>query len=191
MPTTPNYALRYPSLTNAPNVPADMQNLATDTDTAVKGVSDLATRAPKVVLRRVAPHFTGTGADTVIQWDTADVNIGGMWVAGNASVVTLPKAGDYLVSLSAFWVTGNTSGARVAHIGLNGAAAANFIESDSRAANTGPEGRHPKITQAFSFAANDVLRGVVFQDSGASINLDVQFSLIYTRMSVTYLGSAT
>lgn len=33
MPTTPNLALRYPDLTVAPNVPADIQNLATDVDT--------------------------------------------------------------------------------------------------------------------------------------------------------------
>lgn len=32
MPTTPNAALRYPDLTNAPNIPLDLGNLASDVD---------------------------------------------------------------------------------------------------------------------------------------------------------------
>lgn len=35
MATTTNLALRYPILSNSPNVPQDMQNLATDVDTVV------------------------------------------------------------------------------------------------------------------------------------------------------------
>jgi hypothetical protein len=34
VPTTPNMALRYPALSDAPNVPQSMQNLASDVDTA-------------------------------------------------------------------------------------------------------------------------------------------------------------
>ena len=37
MPTTPNHALRYPVLGDAPNVPLDLQRLAEDTDTALAG----------------------------------------------------------------------------------------------------------------------------------------------------------
>lgn len=152
-------------------------------------------RAPKVVLKRVGTHFTGTGADTVIQWDTADVNIGGMWTSGNSSVVTIQKTGMYLVQLSVFWETGNTSGARNCHITLNGTTSAQFIESDSRAANTGPEGRHPKCAQSFAFTAGDVIRGSVYQDSGASLNLAPVVlgatTGIVTRLSITYQGPST
>jgi microcystin-dependent protein len=45
MGTTPNYALRYPDASMPANVPADMQNLATDVDTTVKNqVTPLDTR---------------------------------------------------------------------------------------------------------------------------------------------------
>jgi len=37
MPTTPSFGLRYPALTAAPNVPADLLNLATDIDNLIKG----------------------------------------------------------------------------------------------------------------------------------------------------------
>lgn len=40
MPTTPNYALRYPALADAPNVPLDLQELATDVDTAVNTIDN-------------------------------------------------------------------------------------------------------------------------------------------------------
>lgn len=36
MPTTPNYSFPYPALTNAPNVPADIQALASGLDTFLK-----------------------------------------------------------------------------------------------------------------------------------------------------------
>jgi len=35
MPSTPTYALRYPANTDPPNVPLDMQNLATDIETKI------------------------------------------------------------------------------------------------------------------------------------------------------------
>lgn len=38
MPTTTNLGLRYPSLASAPNVPADIQNLASDVDGKLVGV---------------------------------------------------------------------------------------------------------------------------------------------------------
>jgi hypothetical protein len=40
MGITPNYALRYPASTAAPQVWTDIQNLATDTDTALDGIGD-------------------------------------------------------------------------------------------------------------------------------------------------------
>jgi hypothetical protein len=37
VPTTPTLALRYPSLSDAPNVPQNLQNLATDVETTLAG----------------------------------------------------------------------------------------------------------------------------------------------------------
>jgi len=37
MPTTPKFGLRYPALTAAPNVPADLLNLATDVESLISG----------------------------------------------------------------------------------------------------------------------------------------------------------
>lgn len=38
MPTSTNLSLRYPSLSDAPNIPQDVQNLASDVDTKLGGV---------------------------------------------------------------------------------------------------------------------------------------------------------
>jgi hypothetical protein len=46
MPQTPNYSLRYPVSTDPPNVPADMQNLANDVETAFLGTLRVVSSLP-------------------------------------------------------------------------------------------------------------------------------------------------
>jgi hypothetical protein len=58
VPTTPNLALRYPSLSSAPNVPQDIQNLASDVDTAVVG------RLKGQTTPIIADSATWTGTET-------------------------------------------------------------------------------------------------------------------------------
>lgn len=152
-------------------------------------------RAPKCVLRRVATQSMPSG-DAVITWDTADVNIGGMWSSGSPALVTIPKTGMYLVSVSVFYdPTVSTGSARNVHLALNGSASGQFIESDSRAITTNAEGRHPKLSQSFPFVAGDVLRAVGYQDTGGAVNLVNPVlgvaTQIFTRMSVTYQGPST
>lgn len=45
MPTTPNFLLRYPTLADANDVPADLQRLASDTDAAIKRPYDAIRKA--------------------------------------------------------------------------------------------------------------------------------------------------
>lgn len=149
-------------------------------------------RAPKCVLRRAAVQSMPSG-DTVISWDTADANIGGMWTAGSPTLVTIPKTGMYQVSVSVFFDVAATAGtARNVHLALNGSASGQFIESDSRAMTANTEGRQPKFSQSFVFTAGDVLRAIAYQDSGGPINLATPVlgvaTQIYTRMTVNYQG---
>lgn len=152
-------------------------------------------RAPKCVLRRAATFATASG-DTIVPWDAADVNIGGMWTAGSPTLVTIPKTGQYLVSVSLYFDVAVTAGvARNVHLAMNGTTSAQFIESDSRAITPNAEGRQPKFSQSFIFNAGDVLRVVAYQDSATTINLTTPVlggaTQIYNRMSVTYQGPAT
>lgn len=73
MPTTPNLAFRYPALSNAPNIPQDMQNLASDVDTATFNLkAKLATR----LTQGTAQTGWTTGTYTTITFGTEDFDWG-------------------------------------------------------------------------------------------------------------------
>lgn len=65
MPTTANYALPYPGLTNAPNVPADIQALAVALDTNMVGAT---MGAPTALI--------GAGTPSVGTTETRDALLG-------------------------------------------------------------------------------------------------------------------
>lgn len=96
MPTTATYGLRYPSLTSAPNVPADMQNLANDTDAAIAG-----TLAKPIRYERQSgtqPH--ATGADLQVQFPTAVTTGSGVVASGTGNNCFTVAAGIWLVTSS-------------------------------------------------------------------------------------------
>lgn len=149
-------------------------------------------RAPRCVLRRVAVQSVAAG-DSTVSWDTADANIGGMWTAGSPTLITIQKTGQYLVTFAPYFDPTSTVGSRNAHLALNGTSGAQFIEGDARTANVANgEAKQPKISQSFVFTAGDVLRGMVYQDSGGAINLATPVlgatTQIYNRMTVSYQG---
>jgi hypothetical protein len=65
MPTTSNYSLRYPALSDDPNIPEDMQNLATDVDDEILRVdADITAqvaRLDELLLGYAAPTQVGSG----------------------------------------------------------------------------------------------------------------------------------
>lgn len=91
MPTTPNYAIRYPVLGDAPNVPLDLQRLATDTDTALADVAasvaqvqaDLDTR-PKIKVGTADISLSNSGSGTV----SVDISSAGFTAPPSISVIS-------------------------------------------------------------------------------------------------------
>ena len=63
MATTPNYALRYPVLTDTANVPRDLGYLAQDVDTKLKQVDDKFT--PAWTAPTLTNGWTNFGAGTI------------------------------------------------------------------------------------------------------------------------------
>ena len=63
MATTPNYALRYPVLTDTANVPRDLGYLAADVDTKLKQVDDKFT--PAWTAPTLTNGWTNFGAGTI------------------------------------------------------------------------------------------------------------------------------
>lgn len=69
MPTTTNYALRYPALSDAPNVPQDMSDLASDADAQLL----LIGKRPFVQLILAADQSTATGLQTAIFFGSSEL----------------------------------------------------------------------------------------------------------------------
>ena len=66
MPSTPNHALPYPLSTDPADVPTDMQELATATDTALETLETTISAAiPKSIVDAAGDLLVASGADTV------------------------------------------------------------------------------------------------------------------------------
>jgi len=87
MPTTPKYALPYPALADTPDVPRDLEALATRLD------ATLDARLTRIS-RGAAGPITG-GAPSVLAFVTEDIDDLGAWTVSFASRLTAPAAGWY------------------------------------------------------------------------------------------------
>jgi hypothetical protein len=104
MPTTPNFALRYPALSDSPNGPTQIANLALDTDTALTGLdgrldaidAGTANLYTAKYTRSTAQGGIVAGTNTKITWDGVSFNKGGV-VTEAAGVLTCTKTGLYHV----------------------------------------------------------------------------------------------
>jgi hypothetical protein len=87
MPTTPNYAFPYPALTNAPNVPADIQALAVAVDTEQLNNSRIIARA-----LRTANSSSATGVELpVLRIDNIPM-VSGLQYSIRTGLVTLASS---------------------------------------------------------------------------------------------------
>lgn len=78
MPQTPNYGLPYPVLQDAPNVPADMQALATATDSAI---SEVAPKIGVLLQRQVLGSDT-----TTVTFSNIDQSFTNLWLVVSGGI---------------------------------------------------------------------------------------------------------
>lgn len=102
MPTTTNRSLRYPTSSNAPNIPQDIQNLATDTDNAMALIFGKMWRTAGL-----GPTQT-VATEYVVGMDTSRTT-GGVTFDNTNDRLTVPIDGLYDVS-SCLYVSTNTTG---------------------------------------------------------------------------------
>jgi hypothetical protein len=141
-----------------------------------------------VVLRRTTAQSVNSGADTPVTWQTADVNVGGMWSSGtNPEQITIQRAGVYLVACRIVWAS-NATNRRAVHLSVGGVGVGFFKTGDARVSTiVNDEAGWPQFSRAFLFAAGDVLRFEAWQNTGAALNIDPT-TLGGTFASVEYLG---
>lgn len=102
MPTTPNRSLRYPASSNAPNVPQDIQNLATDTDNA------LALIFGKMWRTSGSGPAQTAATEYVMGMDVSRVN-GGVTFDNTNDQLTVPVSGLYTIDCCLYITTGTAS----------------------------------------------------------------------------------
>jgi hypothetical protein len=121
MPTTPNYALRYPLPTDPADVPLDLQKLATDVDSALYGVQQgtgliiastvaglgVGAAGKKGWIRPQPTTFNAGGATAL---PAAVLNVGDTTDFPTAGVITTPNGDVTYTGKTATTFTGCTGG---------------------------------------------------------------------------------
>lgn len=153
MPTTSNRALRYPAPTAGPNVPQDIQNLATDVDNA------LALIFGKMWRTSGASGSLTVGTETVVAMDVARV-VGGVTFNNAADSLTLPVDGLYDID-ACMYLTGAATGQVETYVRRTRASVADLVTAQ------GPWAYKPSSTtdsrafwshKAVPLKAGDVLK---------------------------------
>jgi hypothetical protein len=163
VPTTSYAGLPYPVLSNAPNVPQDMQNLADALDTLIKK------RTTQVVLAKSTASIANNSV-TTINWSSAIKNNHGLWTAGSPSLITVPYSGTYMAFLSVRFASDATaSGFRQSRVDVGGAEqmvvnipATSALNSTNMVAQVS----HPML-----LTAGDQITFKVYQNSGGALDI--------------------
>lgn len=85
MPTTTKYALPYPSSSDAPNGPVQLQGLAQATEAALGG--------PAVVVEYTGSQTLANATETALAFDNEIYNEDGLWDSGTPNRITTPATG--------------------------------------------------------------------------------------------------
>lgn len=192
MPNTPIYGLPYPSLTEPPDGPDQIQALAEAVETELSridgDVADLSTRLmPVAQLRQTVAQSVATATYTSATFTTEDLDtLGGHSTSVNTSRWTCPTgwAGAYLLSGGGKFVT-NVTGSRSAQWAKNGSAIAGSESPGFAADDTSTFAAR---TIVVVLAVGDYVEMQIRQSSGGSLNTDVATTVSQCTMSVAWLG---
>lgn len=195
---TNHYSLPYPTSGDPMYLgAAQIQSAMEGVDAALwaAGIPAVAqTNPPRAGAARTTTQSVPNSTDTLIafnfkNYDSEAVRVPAspMYVAGN-NFITIRVAGIYNVELNTVMTA--AGGVRNSRILLNGTGINNSLVT-SPAVGGGEESM--LLTATYQFAVGDVLRGMVWQNSGGAVNLlgPTSAPAWYTRMTVTYLGAAT
>lgn len=195
---TNHYSLPYPTSGDPMYLgAAQIQSAMEGVDAALWAAGTPAvaqTNPPRASAYRSTLQSIPNNTDTLIgfnakNYDSEAVRIPAspMYAVAN-NFITIRVAGIYNVELNTVLTAGG--GVRNSRILLNGTGINNSLVT-SPAVGGGEESM--LLTTTYQFAVGDILRGMVWHNSGAALNLygPTSAPAWYTRMTVTYLGAAT
>jgi hypothetical protein len=164
VPTTTNFALRYPSSASTVAVHTDMQNLATDVDTQLLAVKN----PPASVLTRNTNLSINSGVFTDVTWPTEEFDNASLSAAGGATI-TIPAGGTgfWQVSANVIWAA-NAAGTRSLVLQVNGVAPPGAgVEQPPSGSSATRQG----FSVGIKLTAGDVIKVQGFQSVGGAINI--------------------
>lgn len=175
MPNTPN-GLPYPAATATPDVPRDIQALATALDGWVPKVRACAILSATQTI----PH----NAATPVSWADTEYDDGDMWVVGSPQRLTIPKAGLYHVVLQLAYASPGASpaGYREAQLLHNGTVVARDRDAPLASASV-----VLNVNRYKQCAQGDYFTAAAFHTQGADLGISAAG---WTFMQATYVGPA-
>lgn len=166
MPTTPR-GLVYPSSTDDPNVPADMQALAQSIEAVWDG-------QPYCVTHHSTTQSLTTATMTAVSIDTDDSDVLGMHsTSTNTSRIVAPSAGLYIGTATVSFAS-NSTGVRILTLRKNSGGVGTagtqlgYIEISAATAI-----HYMQVQGIIALAASDYLELFAYQNSGGALNAQV------------------
>lgn len=169
----------YPALTDAPDVPYWMQQLAQAMDTRTVG-------KPRCKLVAAANQSVNSGSSTTVDFagSTPVYDTNAMADIANDQIV-VRTAGWYRISARTVWAS-NSSGYRSLVVQRN---AAEFVVDDYRAAAPGQVTIATVTSEPILLAVNDTIRLLGVQTSGAALNLtSANGAARYSNLAVDWVS---
>lgn len=155
--------------------------------TRVLGIGPAYVHRPIARVSREVAQSIPNGSGTIVDFTTSPlggqnpINAGGMFDAAQPSRITAIEGGLYQVNMRAGW-QGNTTGRRAVYLNVNGT---------SRGAAFNPGGgsnHHSQLSDVVRLLPGDYVQMMVFQDSGAALNIEPGGVLGMITMSVAKIG---
>lgn len=138
-----------------------------------------------------------TGGDAIVTWSSAEQNdtysgSAAMWSSGNSTQIICQRAGVYAVGAKLSWANNTTGANRVLYVTKNstGPTATASVAYATASPAVAPGGGVAMTANGEArLAVGDILRCVVFQDSGGNLNIDTTSFSGYGRFWASWIRS--
>lgn len=150
-----------------------------------------AVTVPAVKIRRAGADQSAAAnsVDTVVAFDTADVNTNGMWAAGAPTRFTVQTPGRYFIEAAMRWSAAPDAWRRL-QIRVNGAT---IVGEDFIAFGTGSNPQSQNVRAVVNLAAGDYVELIAhaqYSGAGAGAAIPMTTTTVFPYMTATWLGGS-
>lgn len=161
MPSTAIFALPYPSISDSPNGPVQLQNLAQAAEAALQG--------PVAWVENTGTQSLTNATATALTFNSALYNPDAVWAAGSPTRMTAPGTGTqaWLVFAQQCW-SSNATGTRNLWFRVNGTGTQDYYRSRETAIATADH--HQSVAGLLVITGGDYVEVMGEQSSGGALS---------------------